>query len=86
MKRLSVAGAGAVLMAATAVAAAQTPVVWSLERENAQPLKPGSSFTMLVKAEIEFGWHLYAISQPPGGPIPTEVNLAAASPFASGGS
>ena len=73
-------------MAAAAVVAAQTPVVWSLERENAQPLKAGSSFNMLVKAEIEFGWHLYAINQPPGGPIATEVNLVAASPFLSGGS
>ena len=75
----------AALIASSAVAAAQTPVVWSLERENAQPLKAGSSFTMLVKAEIEFGWHLYAINQPPGGPIATEVTLAAASPFTSGG-
>lgn len=82
---LGVAVVVGVLVAAATVAAAQTPVVWSLERENAQPLKAGSSFTMLVKAEIEFGWHLYAINQPPGGPIATEVNLAAAPPFTSGG-
>jgi thiol:disulfide interchange protein DsbD len=86
MKRWSLAAVVALLMAAAAVVAAQTPVVWSLERENTKPLKPGSSFTMLVKAEIEFGWHLYAINQPPGGPIATEVNLVAAPPFASGGS
>ena len=66
--------------------AAQTPVVWSLERENAQPLKPGSSFTMLVKAEIEFGWHLYAITQPPGGPVATEVRLIESPAFVSAGS
>src|SRR5687768_17317016 len=77
--------AAAALIAAVTALAAQTPVVWSIERENPQPLKAGSSFTMLVKAEIEFGWHLYAVNQPPGGPIATEVNLVAAPPFTSGG-
>ena len=88
MTRLSVAAVVAVLMVAAAALAAQAPVVWSLERENAQPVKPlraGASFIMLVKAEIEFGWHLYATTQPPGGPIATEVRLVEAVPFTSGG-
>jgi thiol:disulfide interchange protein len=85
MKRLVVAAVLAALTASGVVVSAQTPVVWALEREGAAPLKPGSAFTMLVKAEIEFGWHLYAISQPSGGPIPTEVNLVVADPFVSGG-
>ncbi len=73
------------LAASSVLVATQTPVVWSLERTNDQPLKAGSSFTMLVKAEIEFGWHLYAVSQPAGGPIATEIRLLEAAPFASGG-
>jgi len=75
----------ALMLATAAVAAAQTPVVWSLERENTLPLKAGASFTLLVKAEIEFGWHLYAVSQPSGGPVPTEVHLVEAPPFSASG-
>lgn len=71
------------LVLASAGAAAQTPVVWGIERENEAPLAAGTSFTVLVKAEIEFGWHLYAMSQTGSGPVPTTVTLVAGGPFTS---
>ena len=37
--------------------------------------------TVKVKADIESGWHLYSISQPPGGPIPTTISVAGEQPF-----
>ena len=63
----------------------QNPVVWSIERADTALLKPGATFTVLVKAEIEFGWHLYGTTQPSGGPIATQVWVADTAPFSQAG-
>ncbi|HEY3128684.1 MAG TPA: protein-disulfide reductase DsbD N-terminal domain-containing protein [Acidobacteriota bacterium] len=44
-------------------------------------MNPGVKFTALLQAEIKPGWHLYSTTQPPGGPIPTRITLAAGQPF-----
>jgi thiol:disulfide interchange protein DsbD len=79
--RLLVAGVLAGLCPVSMWATAQVPVVWTLERADQSPLVAGATFTVLAKAEIEFGWHLYAVTQPAGGPIATTVSVALGGPF-----
>src|SRR5581483_11165461 len=50
------------------------PVQWSVKVKNAQ-LKPGEHFVAEVSATIGSGWHVYSISQAPGGPIPTAISV-----------
>jgi thiol:disulfide interchange protein/DsbC/DsbD-like thiol-disulfide interchange protein len=39
-------------------------------------VKPGSQTGQLaITAEMEEGWHIYSITQPPGGPIRTKIKL-----------
>ena len=58
------------------VAFAQNPTKWTLT-PNAQlkDLKPGDRISLTLKADIEPGWHLYALDQPEGGPIPTSIKV-----------
>jgi len=65
------------LLAAALTAAAQrlNPVQWqlSLEPERAAP---GSRLLGRLTARIDSGWHLYSLSSPAGGPVPTTIALA----------
>src|SRR5688500_6212619 len=55
-------------------ALAQNPTKWSLELEpKPAVLKAGERILLNLKAEIEPGWHLYALDQPEGGPIATTI-------------
>jgi thiol:disulfide interchange protein len=45
-----------------------------------EPGHGGSPDLVAVTATLEDGWHLYAISQKPGGPIPTRITVADDSP------
>jgi thiol:disulfide interchange protein len=55
---------------------AQNPVKWSLESgAKGKFLKTSEKFKASVKAEIEDGWHLYALDQPVGGPVATTIKL-----------
>ncbi len=75
----------AILLAGVAVAAAQNPVTWSLTRDGNGAVAPGKTITLVVTAQIETGWSLYSITQPPGGPIPTRLSMPAGQPFAQEG-
>ena len=59
---------------------AQNPVSWKLE-SDARDQASAKTFTANLTATIESPWHLYAIEQPPGGPIPTTISLPDGSPF-----
>lgn len=60
----------------------QNPVVWSLEANRVkQPLHPGDKFSVVLVASITRGWHLYSISQPPGGPTATVITIPKQQPF-----
>jgi DsbC/DsbD-like thiol-disulfide interchange protein len=37
-------------------------------------------------ATIDDGWHLYSTTQPPGGPVPTRITVAASPVFGASGS
>lgn len=61
---------------------AQNPTKWSLESDvKGKTLKSGESFKAKLKAEIEDGWHLYAVEQPTGGPFPTKISIPKDIPF-----
>jgi len=65
---------------------AQNPVSWTLESDSkGKPLVVGKTFKARLKATIEAPWHLYAIEQPDGGPIPTTITTAAPETFAIDG-
>jgi thiol:disulfide interchange protein len=48
---------------------AQSPIHWTLAGAPKAPVKPGATLTLQPRAEIEPGWHLYALTEPPGGPL-----------------
>jgi thiol:disulfide interchange protein len=61
---------------------AQNPAKWSLSSgEKDKSLRVGESFKADLKADIDEGWHLYALEQPSGGPIPTTIQVTADKPF-----
>src|SRR6478672_12534376 len=58
--------------------AAQSPVSWTLETDKGDK---AASFKAKLKAKIDAPWHLYAIDQAAGGPIPTSIVVPEGSQF-----
>ena len=57
-----------------AAAFAQNPVTWSLESDaKGKTGDSAKTFKVRLKAKIDEPWHLYAVEQPAGGPIPTTI-------------
>ena len=50
-------------------------VTWALQAPR--PVRAGEVVSLRLTATIAPGWHLYAMAQPEGGPISTEVSLPA---------
>jgi thiol:disulfide interchange protein DsbD len=67
---LLLAGAAAALQAQK-----QDPIQWVLE-PLAPRAAPGSLAALKLTARLEPGWHLYSLTTPSGGPIPTSVRMA----------
>jgi DsbC/DsbD-like thiol-disulfide interchange protein len=69
-------------VAVTTAATAQvpSPVKWSIQKAPASA-QAGQTVTIRFAAQIEKGWHLYALDQPSDGPIPTEISVAPATQF-----
>lgn len=60
----------------------QNPAKWTLESEiKGRSIKSGETINVTLKAEVEPGWHLYALDQPAGGPIATTIRVAEGRPF-----
>ncbi len=71
-----------VIFAFPIFALAQNPTKWNLESDaKGKTLKTGETFKAKLKAEIEEGWHLYAVEQPEGGPFPTQITVPENAPF-----
>ncbi len=71
----------AVIIFSTAVFA-QNPAKWSLSSTSKdKTLKSGDVFKADLKAEIESGWHLYALEQPAGGPVATTIKITEGKTF-----
>jgi len=63
-------------------AAQENPVSWSVTAA-AKGLRPGATFDVTITGVAEEEWHVYSVTQGPGGPVPTTVTVA--QPFARNG-
>jgi thiol:disulfide interchange protein DsbD len=71
---------------AAAVQVPKEPVKWSLKVNLPEkPLSPGDAFSVQLTATMEDGWHLYSLTQPEGGPIPTRISLPKGQSFEQAG-
>jgi DsbC/DsbD-like thiol-disulfide interchange protein len=68
------------LFAVPAVGFAQVPGTAKWEA-IAQPLNKQGVLVVNLTAQIEKGWHIYALSQPPGGPIPLRIAVEPGTPY-----
>jgi thiol:disulfide interchange protein DsbD len=67
---------GAIFAPATFAQGMQIPVQWTASAgSHPVPIRAGESFNVVATATIADGWHLYAIDQTSGGPIPTRVTI-----------
>lgn len=64
---------------------AQTPVHWSVAAQPATSVAAGGTITVTATARIDAGWHVYSLTQPPGGPRAMVVTLAASDVFTATG-
>jgi DsbC/DsbD-like thiol-disulfide interchange protein len=52
------------------------PVRWTvIGGSSARTVAPGRTVPVTLAAEIAKGWHIYSLSQKPGGPIPLSIRL-----------
>ncbi len=63
------------LLASTLIAQKLDPVQWTLTSDVAKA-PAGSTVPLKLTAKLEPGWHLYSLTTPPGGPIPTTAAIA----------
>lgn len=63
-----------ILLLAPGLVYAQEVVSFDLEVEPLE-VEAGGKLTAILEAHIEMGWHLYSMTQPPGGPIPTSIQV-----------
>jgi DsbC/DsbD-like thiol-disulfide interchange protein len=55
------------------------PVKWSVVGGSApREIVAGRTMHLTVRADIAKGWHIYALGQKPGGPIPLQLQLVGA--------
>jgi DsbC/DsbD-like thiol-disulfide interchange protein len=73
------------LLLATLTDEVPNPVTWSFKQAAQRPLSRGETLNLRLYADIQPGWHLYSIDQPPGGPMATEISMAPGQPFAFAG-
>lgn len=59
-------------------AGAQTPVHWHADSAH---MDMSGSGQVGLTATIDDGWHIYAVTQGPGGPVPTRFTLATGQPL-----
>lgn len=79
--RMTLLLAAAVLVggcARTPAAGAQTPVHW---RAAPASIAANGAGRVTLTASIDDGWHIYAVTQGPGGPVPTRFTLATGQPL-----
>jgi thiol:disulfide interchange protein DsbD len=88
VKSLARGVALAALIAFCGAGLAQTAsqiVEWTASVEPAGPLHAGRKAAAAIHAEIKAGWHVYALSQAPGGPTAMTIKLQENPAFAAAG-
>lgn len=83
--RASLYAVGILVCVATSHGAAQIPdepIKWALALPApTATATPGGTITLSLNATVDEGWHLYAVSLAPGGPIPTAISVPAGQAF-----
>jgi len=74
----------ALLLFTVSLNAETKPVRWSAHVPTST-LHAGERFEIEVTASIDPDWHIYSITQPAGGPVPTSIAIAAGQPFQPNG-
>jgi DsbC/DsbD-like thiol-disulfide interchange protein len=60
-----------------AASASIQPVKWKLiGGEGARRVVAGKTVALQLQADIAQGWHIYSLTQRPGGPIPLRISLS----------
>ncbi len=75
--RKTLTGLLLLLSAVTLKSQVLEPVTWSFRSEKTG----GNTFELVMTAELEKGWHLYAMDIEPGGPIPTSFTFEESSGY-----
>jgi thiol:disulfide interchange protein len=75
MKRVLSLAFGLVAALAAVYGQKLDPIQWTLTSEVAKA-PPGATVPLHLKATFQEGWHLYSLTTPAGGPIPTTAALA----------
>jgi len=75
MKRVSSLAFGLVAALAAVYGQKLDPIQWTLTSEITKA-PAGSTVPLHLKATFQDGWHLYSLTTPAGGPIPTTAALA----------
>jgi thiol:disulfide interchange protein len=74
---LTVAAAAGFVLIGGAASPQINPVKFTVQlAPGTTTVAPGSTFRVLLTAKMDEGWHLYSITQPPGGPIATRVSVS----------
>lgn len=77
----SILAGAALLLISSGSSYAQRPS--EIVKWNANVTKSSASAaTLALSATIQDGWHVYALSQPAGGPTPLRISIPAGTPFA----
>src|SRR5262245_1460174 len=72
--------AAAMASAAHPLRAQEHPIHFAIHSPRVAPtVRPGDTLTVRVDGTIPIGWHLYSITQPPGGPVATTVDVGPSS-------
>ncbi len=72
--------AGTVLAAGTVFALPPNPVHWTVAGPRV-PARAGATLVLTLTGRVDPGWHVYALEEPEGGPVPTQVGLAEGDPL-----
>src|SRR5690348_9973075 len=75
MKRVASIAFGLVAALAAVYGQKLDPIQWTLTSEVTK-VPAGATEPLHLKATFQEGWHLYSLTTPPGGPIPTTAVLA----------
>jgi thiol:disulfide interchange protein DsbD len=58
--------------------APESPVRWAIVDGAETTVASGQTVNVVVEADIREGWHVYSLTQKPGGPIPLHIELVGA--------
>jgi thiol:disulfide interchange protein len=83
---LTVAATAGFVLIGRPASAQIDPVKFTLRpASGTTTVAPGSTFRVQLTARMDEGWHLYSITQPPGGPIATRVSVSKGQPVTLAG-